>query len=99
METMNRKVVTAVLVSLLLVGLTLFLVLRGREGPAVPPPSADVAAAPDGAATKGALAGDASAAGGTKPGAVEEKSKDEAPAPDPGPPLLRGRVTGEGKGI
>ena len=41
---MNRKVATAVLVSLVIVGLTLILFLR-RDRPAAPSPSADVAAA------------------------------------------------------
>jgi hypothetical protein len=98
METMNRRVFTAVLVSLVIVGLTLLVFLRGRERPAAPPPSGDVAAsagaAPEGAQAPGSVGGAAANVAGAK-----AKAEDEPPVPDPGPPLLKGRVTGEGQGI
>src|SRR5262245_32742056 len=90
METMNRNVVTAVVVSLVLVGLALFFIFRGRDRDAVPPSAAEVAGAPAGAGAEGARAGDPGAAVAKTSPAGEARKKDQPAPEDRGPPLLRG---------
>src|SRR5262245_33255819 len=95
---MNRRILAAFRVSLVIVGRALFVCCGGRERDAAPLP-AEVAGAPGDDGAAGGRAGDAGAAG-TKDSAAKDAAEKDQPAPeDRGPPLLRGRVIGEGTGI
>ncbi len=94
----RRRTFLAVLVGLFLVGGILLLFLIRRQGPV--PEGGDGLAGRDASrpAPAGGAEGGAGEAGeGDAPDSGAEA--EEAPPPDAGSPLLRGRVTGEGEGI
>ncbi len=98
---LRRKLLVSSLISLVLVGITVFLLVRrGDNGPG---DGALLGRGPGGEQSSPALpAGDATAESDAKALAGAEKAKeDEKAAPEEPlpPPLLHGRVTGEGAGI